>query len=239
MYKISRPESIVPIVITIIRDLLPIFFEILLNIILIITVVNFYKRRSTIIISNRPNQNNNNNNQVQSLPIFRRTDINNVKIAFTVCLFSALVRVNLFVLIITYGRIPDSIHVKIQSIYVCINALQYAIQFMIVIKLNKKFRGNLTHLLSKLTKCCKSTNRRSRNQNNQLSNNQNSNHNHQNNQSGSNSLTHNQNRNMNDSQVCRSLYNAPESPIELKIINQNHTTFDEIENTGEYYCTSL
>ena len=119
-----------------IRDIISFIVEIILNIILIVTMTRFYKTRMTISIQNL------------STFAFKRTDVNNSKIAFLMNFVSALFHIITFSFMILLNLSTDA-YFFVSKIFAVIFSLRHALNIFLFLKLNKKFRRNFYVLIPK------------------------------------------------------------------------------------------
>ena len=123
-----------------IRDIVPFLLETIVNIILIFVTISFYKKKRQLT---------NSFHQGADKTVFRRTSINNTKIAFIIGIISALIHVFNFSLLIILITLPDEIYYKVGHVMVFLHNARHALGIFIYLKLNKKFRGNFFSLMPK------------------------------------------------------------------------------------------
>lgn len=117
------------------RDILSFIIEMILNVVLIVTITRFYKSRMTINV-NTP-----------STFAFRRTDINNSKIALFMNFLSAFFHVTTFSLVILIEYVSFDVYNYVSKIFIIIFSFRQSLNFFLFLKLNKKFRRNFYVLI--------------------------------------------------------------------------------------------
>ena len=120
-----------------IRDIITIFIELSITVFLLYTIVKFYNRRRRVL---NPDQN--------SDPIiFRKTDMNNSKFTFYICLVSSFNHIITFSSLIVYVLFNSNVYLVIITISGVIFWLKHSLNFFILFKLNKKFKRNCISLI--------------------------------------------------------------------------------------------
>ena len=128
-----------------IRDLLPLIIGIVLNVYLVIVTIHFHKNRTSIStsISNSSEAN-----------IFKKTNVNNTKLAFILGMISAYFHIFNFSLMFFSLEIPLEVLLIAAQINTLLFEIRHSLSIFILLKLNKKFRSNFIFLMPKfLSKC--------------------------------------------------------------------------------------
>ena len=127
-------------IVNFIRDIVNFIAEVILNIILIVTMTRYYKKRIVINVQN-PNT-----------FVFRRTDINNSKIALFMNFISSIFHIITFSLVILLRCVSFDVYKIVTQIVGLMFTLRHSINFFLFLKLNKKFRRNFYVLIPKCFK---------------------------------------------------------------------------------------
>ena len=122
-----------------IRDIISFMVEMILNISLIVTMTRYYKRRMTVNIQNL------------NTFAFKRTDINNNKIALFMNFLSAIFHTVTFALLIILRNHSFYAYIGVSHGFLILYSLRHTLNFFLFLKLNKKFRRNFYVLIPKVT----------------------------------------------------------------------------------------
>ena len=113
------------------RDILQLALNISFNIALIVHVIRFYEKK--LSISNE-----------QRITVLNRNNLNNTKIAFIICLFSAITQLLASAPMLTSSlNLSRDIYSKTAQLSGILNGLKHLSNFFFLLKLNKKFRDAL------------------------------------------------------------------------------------------------
>ena len=128
-----------------IRDLLPLIIGIVLNIYLVIVTIRFHKNRTSTStsISNSSEAN-----------IFKKTNVNNTKLAFILGMISAYFHIFNFSLMFFSLEIPLEVLLIAAQINTLLFEIRHSFSIFILLKLNKKFRDNFIFLMPKFISKC-------------------------------------------------------------------------------------
>ena len=106
-----------------------------MNVILIITMIRYYKRKTS------------NNVQNPNTFAFKRTDLNNSKIALFMNFLSALSHISIFSLFILIRFLSFGVFRILSQIIGILCTIRHSVNFFLFLKLNKKFRRNFYVLI--------------------------------------------------------------------------------------------
>lgn len=120
-----------------IRDIISLIIEVTLNVILIVTMIRFYKARMMINVQNF------------NTFAFKRTSINNSKIALFMNFVSSVFHVTTFFFIIIRQYSSVDTYNYISKIFAIVYSFRHSLNFFLFLKLNKKFRRNFYVIVPK------------------------------------------------------------------------------------------
>ena len=128
-----------------IREFVPLIIGIVLNLYLVIVTIRFHKNRTSIISSI-----SNSNEAI----IFKKTNINNTKLAFILGIISVYFYVINFSLLFLSFVIPLEVLLIPYQINTLLFGIRHSLSIFILLKLNKKFRHNFIFLMPKFISKC-------------------------------------------------------------------------------------
>ena len=126
-----------------VRDIITCIIEITINICLILAMFDYYKNKDSVL----NHANNTDQITANNIIIFRKSDINNSRIAMFICFCSSLSHILVFSILIIFIFADFKVYI----IYVyCIGlffVIRHSLNIFIFLKLNKKFRRNFSVLV--------------------------------------------------------------------------------------------
>ena len=128
---------------TFLRDILTFVIELVITTFLVITIVKFYNKKRMVL----------NTEDANSDPIvFHKTDMNNSKLTLFICFFSSINHILIFVSLTIFYYCSRTVFIVFLCFCLLINLIKHSLNFLILLKLNKKFKRNFVSLLPNAVK---------------------------------------------------------------------------------------
>ena len=140
-------ENIIILVVTYLanffRDITTCIIEITINIYLILAMFDYYRNKQSVL--NRAN----NTDQItaNNIIVFRKSDINNSRIAMFICFCSSLSHILVFSILIIFIFADFKVYIIYAYCIGLFFVIRHSLNFLIFLKLNKKFRRNFLVLV--------------------------------------------------------------------------------------------
>ena len=130
---------------TFFRDICTLVIELIICVCLLITVLNFYNRKRKLK-KKRLEKPSKESEQDISDSTIRKTEINNSKIIFLICIISSFNHIGTFLILISL-YFYDQIYNPLITTFGLVFLLKHSANFFLFMKLNKKFKNNFMTLM--------------------------------------------------------------------------------------------
>lgn len=137
---------------TFMRDILTLVIEIAVTVILLITMYRFYNKKRETVARTSTEAISSINEQSSDAIIFRRTDMRNSQITLYICFISFVSHVGSFLALIVLYFNHSDLYTYIVGFFGFFFLIRHSVNFVLFLKLNKKFKRNFVILLPKCMK---------------------------------------------------------------------------------------